>query len=140
MGTPFKRTYATAQALRRDADAYFRWCDENPIRGQRTVKKDGDEKETRDDQFPRPYTFEGLALFVGLADWHKFVQRNIQRKGFEEVFDYIRNRIRQNQIEGSLVGLYREGLTARLNGIAENLNVKSDVPAPTIVKRYKGDK
>lgn len=127
MGRAFR--YKTAEDLRKDADGYFSYCDRNPIRGQRTLKKDTGEVETRDEQFPRPYTFEGLSLYLNIPNWSDFVSDNKKRGAdFEEVFGYIRNKVRCCQIEGGMVGIYREGLTARLNGIAENMNL-NDKPA-----------
>lgn len=138
MATPFKRTYDTPEQLLKDAEAYFEWCDKNPIRGQRTTKNEDGEISTRDDQYPRPYTFEGLARFINIADWDRFKKNNAEREGFGDVFAYIRNRVRQNQIEGSLVGLYREGLTARLNGIADNINISDKPPIKVLEDEQDG--
>lgn len=122
--------FKTADDLRNTADEYFKWCDDNPIRGQRSVRsKDGNAKDpkgkikgTSDEMFPRPYTFEGFCRFAGISDYSMFCRNNKDREGFAEVLAYIRNRIRCNQIEGGLVGIYQPNLVARLNGIAENLN------------------
>lgn len=132
--TPNK--YKTPEALRQAADAYFEWCDTHPIRGQRTVKTEDGEKVTRDDQYPRPYTFEGLGIYIGIMDWAKYVQAHSEKPGYGDVFAYIRAKVRMCQIEGSLVGLYREGLTARLNGIADNMNITEVAPQSTIEKTY----
>ena len=132
-----KYNFETPEQLRAKADEYFAWCDANPIRGQRTLKKEDGEITTRDDQYPRPYTFEGLALHLNIVDWAAFVKNNKEREGFADVFGYIRNKVRRNQIEGSMVGLYRENLTARLNGIAENMNV-GEVPPPSTIEVVDG--
>lgn len=115
--------FKTAADLKAAAIAYFEWCDKNPIRGQRTIRKGDDEPETRDEMYPRPYTFEGLCDYIDIWDWSNFVSDNKEREGFAPVLGWIRNKIRKQQIEGSMVGIYRENLTARLNGIADNMAI-----------------
>lgn len=132
---PNKPKFATADDLIAAAEGYFKWCDENPIRGARSVRGDGKKdgkKVTEDEMLPRPYTFEGLCLHVGIPDWTMFVTRNKEREGFEDAIGYIRNKIRRCQIEGGMVGIYRENLTARLNGIAEQ--VQDVTPPPSTIE------
>lgn len=130
-----KPKFETAADLLKAAEGYFTWCDENPIRGSRSVRYRDGEKTTEDDMLPRPYTFEGLCLHIGVPDWSMFVTRNKEREGFADAIATIRNRIRRNQIEGGMVGIYKEYLTARLNGIAEQ--VQDITPPPSTVEvRY----
>ena len=126
-----KYNFETPEELRTKADEYFAWCKANPIRGQRTSRKDDGEAVVTDVLFPRPFTFEGLALFLNIADWQQFANHNRKREGFADVFDYIRNTVRGNQIEGAMTGIYRENITARLNGITENVAIQ-DKPAINI--------
>ena len=130
IGRPYK--FATAQDLQVAAQSYFDWCDKNPIRGARIVKSDDDGKETRDDMYPRPYTFEGLCLHIGVSDWSMFCTSNKNREGFADVLAWIRNTIRKNQIEGAIIGLYKENITARLNGIAENMAIQELPPTEVL--------
>lgn len=125
MRTGGQYQFKTPEDLREAARSYFEWCDKNPIRGQRVLRKSEDDEkpELRDEMYPRPYTFEGLCDFIDIWDWSRFVSDNKDRDGFAPVLGWIRNKIRKQQIEGSMVGLYRENLTARLNGIAENMAV-----------------
>lgn len=127
MSRPYK--YKTPEQLRNAAQGYFEWCDKNPIRGARNVHNRKDGKVTGDELLPRPYTFEGLSLHIGINDYAQFVRDNQERDGFKDVFDYIRNTIRDNQICGGMVGIYNPNLTARLNGIAEQMQV-AEMPAP----------
>ena len=135
MRTGGQYQFKTPEDLRKAAQSYFDWCDANPIRGQRTVKNSDGEKELRDDMLPRPYTFEGLCEHIDIWDWSLFVTNNKERDGFAPVLGWIRNKVRRNQIEGGMVGLYRENLTARLNGITDN--VADQTPPPSTVEvRY----
>lgn len=128
MRTGGEYQFKTPEDLRNSCEEYFAWCEQNPIRGQRLVKKENGETETRDEMYPRPLTFEGLCDHIGIADWSHFVAQNKEREGFADVFGWVRNKVRRNQIEGGLVGLYRENLTARLNGIAENMAINELPP------------
>ena len=129
MRTGGQYQFKTPEDLNKACQDYFIWCDQNPIRGTRIIRKDDGSPETRDEQYARPYTFEGLCEHIQISDWSRFVAENKDRKGFAEVIMYVRNKIRRNQIEGAMVGIYRENITARLNGIKENLAVQ-ELPNP----------
>lgn len=129
-----KRKYQNADQLRNAAKSYFTWCDNNPIRGARVVKtKKATDKNIGDELLPRPYTFEGLSLHIGINDYLQFVRDNKEREGFAEVFAWIKNTIRDNQISGGMVGIYNPNLTARLNGIAEQMQT-TEIPAPQFLQ------
>lgn len=133
MRTGGKFQFKTAEDLMLAAQNYFEWCDTHPIRAARVIKNAGTmDAETRDEQLPRCYTFEGLCDHIDITDWTNFVNDNKEREGFADVFGRIRNKIRRNQIEGGMVGLYKENLTARLNGIADN--VQNVTPPPSTIE------
>lgn len=129
MRTGGEYQFKSADELMLAAQKYFDWCDTHPIRATRTVRNAGGEMETRDEQLPRCYTFEGLCDHINICDWWNFVAANKERKGFEYVIARIRNKIRRNQIEGGMAGVYKENLTARLNGIADNLQQVAPPPS-----------
>lgn len=126
---------------------YFAWCNNNPIRGSRSVRsQDGDEENPKpksknkrvvvDEMYARPYTIEGLCDRLGISNWTKFVQDNKEREGFADVIDWAKNKIRMCQVEGGMVGIYNPNLTARLNGIAENI-VTNEMPTPQVLEHEK---
>lgn len=130
MRTGGQYQFKTADELMAAANAYFDWCDTHPIRATRTVRNAGTaEMETRDEQLPRCYTFEGLCDHLDIWDWTNFSNDNKDRDGFAEVLSKIRNKIRRNQIEGGMAGVYKENLTARLNGISDNIQQVAPPPA-----------
>lgn len=131
-----KFTYEDPIKLKEDADKYFEWCDSHPIRGARVQRTRAEGKEASDDLFPRPYTYEGLGIYIGIHDFAAFIQNNREREGFADVFDYIRAKIRQNQTEGALVGIYNPSITARLNGLAEQIQV-TERPRSVIVPTFE---
>ena len=127
------RTHAyTPDDLKAKAEEYFAWCEKTPIRGTRQVVKDNGEVVTKDYQYPRPYTVEGFMIYSGITNWTEFKKHAVGKEGYAEVIDYIQARIRQCQVEGGMVGIYKENLTARLNGIADHMNVQ-ETPPPNIV-------
>lgn len=124
--------YKTADEFRAECAEYFAWCDTNPIRGTRSVRNKAEGKVVADEMLPRPYTIEGMCDRLGISNWTKFVQDNKERDGFADVIDWARNKIRMCQVEGGMVGIYNPNLTARLNGIAENI-ITNEMPAPQIM-------
>lgn len=130
--------YKTADDLRKKAGEYFAWADMNPIRGSRIVQKGGGDTITRDYVYPRPYSLKEFRLFADISKWSVFVEHNKGREGFAEVIDWIEDKISQQQVNGAMVGMYKENLVARLNGISENVKVQQ-APAPNIVDIFAKD-
>lgn len=136
-GQKFK--YSTADEFKQACQRYFDWCDKNPIHGAMSVRNKNKQaaQESNADKaqqvksnefYPRPYTIEGLCDELTISNWTMFVKQNKDREGFGEVIEWARNKIRRNQIEGGMVGIYQPSLTARLNGLAENINTNELPP------------
>lgn len=130
MARPY--TYKTAEELEKAIEGYFAWADANPIRGARQVRSKDGEKAVSDDMLPRPYTLFGMCDFVRICDWSGFKRENMEREGFADVIYWAENKIKAQQVEGAMAGLYRENLTARLNGIAET--IQDVTPPPSTIE------
>lgn len=72
----------------------------------------------------RPLTMEGFNVYVykkgikgGLV--HYFANTNGRYKRFLSVCSYVREEIRQDQIEGGMAGMYNPSITQRLNNLVE---------------------
>lgn len=122
------RRYERAEELWEDAMLYFEWCDDNPVDAAINVvrykkEKHGGSKEMKkqdqQENVTRPYTLYGLCAFLGITKWYQFKATNIGRDGFEDVILTIENVIASQQIDGAMTGVFKENLTARLNGLAE---------------------
>lgn len=122
------REYRRADELWEDAMLYFEWCDENPVDAPISVirykkEKHGGSKEMKkqdqQENVTRPYTLYGLCAFLGIARWYKFKAQYIEKEGFEDVLLTIENVIASQQIDGAMTGVFKENLTARLNGLAD---------------------
>ena len=84
----------------------------------------GKEFEERAEPLERPLTLEGFELFcydeVGLVEqYFKNVDKRYEE--FIPICTRIRKAIRQDQIEGGMVGQYNPSITQRLNGLTEKV-------------------
>jgi hypothetical protein len=129
MARPY--TYKTSDELEQAILRYFAWADENPIRGARSVRNADGTKAVTDDMLPRPYTIFEMCDHIHICDWSSFKRDNSAREGFADIIYWAENKIKAQQVAGAMVGLYRENLTARLNGIAEQVQDVTP-PASTI--------
>jgi hypothetical protein len=84
----------------------------------------GKEFEERAEPLERPLTMEGFEVFcydiVGCVEDY-FKNKNKAYEDFSPVCSRIRKEIRQDQIEGGMVGQYNPSITQRLNGLKEQV-------------------
>ena len=140
VGRPPK--FKTALELAQVADAYFKECDDNPIEiatrktaGAENSAKNGSKVKSSEfkESVPTPYTIEDFCDFANISNWTVFKQSDTARQPeYLSIIHAIENRIRGQQIRGSLVGLYNANLTARINGISENVQVEGNIPIQLI--------
>lgn len=152
VGRPPK--FKTALELAQVADAYFKECDDNPIdistrktAGAENSAKNGSKVKSLEfkESVPTPYTIEDFCDFANISNWTVFKQSDTARQPeYLSIIHAIENRIRGQQIRGSLVGLYNANLTARINGIADktdlNVNAEQKQSAEDALKALKGQK
>jgi hypothetical protein len=84
----------------------------------------GKEFEERAEPLERPLTLEGFELFcyneIGcVEDYFKNTDKRYNE--FTPICTRIRKAIRQDQIEGGMVGQYNPSITQRLNGLTEKV-------------------
>jgi hypothetical protein len=84
----------------------------------------GKEFEERAEPLERPLTLEGFELFcfdqVGCVEDY-FRNKDKRYEEFSTICTRIRKAIRQDQIEGGMVGQYNPSITQRLNGLTEKV-------------------
>ena len=73
-----------------------------------------------------PLTMEGFENFVFEKDLNTsldsyFANRDDRYKDYISICSRIRSQIRQDQIEGGMVGQYNSSITQRLNGLTEKV-------------------
>lgn len=103
-GKPKK--WETVEELQTDIDAYFEWCDNNPLKQLHTSQIDKETGKPLEFNIARPYTIEGLCRFL---ECERMTLINYQKeKGYEEFFYTIKaakNKIQQDKVERALTGL-----------------------------------
>lgn len=100
-------------------EAYRKDVKDNPRKKIEYVGKDGDRVET---PLERPLTQEGFKnyCFENVCDIQAYwLNRDGAYTQYSPIITRIREIIRQEQIEGGMVGQYQHTLTARLNGLVE---------------------
>lgn len=132
-----RRLLPSAEELWRKAREYFAWCDDTPWCRVDLVKYQG---EATQEAVPlgRPYTVDGLTVFLGVAGSYfrtaeKELFEKVEKKRAtpieEELLDtiqYIKTVIRSQQIEGAAVGVFNASLVARINGLVDRQDVTSN--------------
>lgn len=94
--------------------------------------KDGEQKLK---PLERPLTFEGFKLYVwdvvGYTIEQYFTNQEHAYNDYLGICSRIKQYIRNDQIEGGMVGQYNASITQRLNGLkeqTENVHVNTEVP------------
>lgn len=127
------RKFDDPEELLAMAQAYWQWCDDNPRQGAELTKFQG---VASVDFVPlgQPYSLGGFALSIGASEaYFRSALTNLRNHKEEgtasenelallDTIEYIDGICRQEVIDGALVGQYKEGLTARMLGIADNIN------------------
>ena len=110
---------------------YKEWVKANPIKVQDYVGKDAEEVYRLKE---RPLTMVGFECFVmdntdvtypDLS--YYFSQTNETYKDYFAITTRIKGEIQNNQVSGGMVGIFNHSLTARLNGLVEKTENKSEV-------------
>lgn len=127
------RIFGDADLLMAHAEAYFKWCDSHPRYRAELVKYKGG-YDLAEVPMQRPYTIDGLTTYLGVSrSYIDTAMRSLAEKEAEgrikpkearllAAIMAIRAIIRNEQVEGALVGQYKDGLVARINGLADTVN------------------
>lgn len=143
--------FKTPEELQEKAEGYFQYCDTHPIEvwqrkaaaaNQSAKNGSGVKSDEGTMYIRRPYTLDGLGLFVGVV-WKDFRSYHASDE-FSEVIRTLEARVRDQQVSGAVVGMYNANLVARINGIADktdlNVNTEQQQSAEDALKALKGQK
>ena len=119
--------YKDPSEMWQDFQDYKTFIKANPRTKREYVGRDGKEKDT---PLMTPLTLEGLINFV----WDKrdFCMRDYlyskdeRYEPFSNICTRVKENIRQDQIEGGMVGQYNASITQRLNGLSDKQEVKQE--------------
>lgn len=118
----------TPEGMMKHFDDYRAEVKSKPIEVKDWVGKDGDavyrEKE-------RPLTMEGFENYLFkneiISDVSDYFEGKIESyKDFLPICRAIKRMIRQDQIEGGMVGIYNPSITQRLNNLVEKTENKNE--------------
>lgn len=123
---PKHKYIKTPEAFKELFDEWVTYIENNPIKKQVFVGKDG-----RHDYelIPRPFTLEGFLNFaeekIGCVHQY-FENRDGRYSEYVDICTRVKRVIRQNQIENGLAGIYNPSITQRLNNLTEKTDVTSN--------------
>ena len=122
---PIKEKYITPDELEQYWEEYKQWVIENPIKIQDFVGKDGNEVYRLRQ---RPLLQDRFYSWVRSNKGHVVHQYFDNLKGAYNSYLGIITRIKEewksDQIEGGMVGIYNQQLTAKLNGLIDKQETK----------------
>lgn len=113
------KLFESPELLWNAACEYFQWCEDNPIeaddnKGTKNVNKI---------KFIRPFTKEGLFLYLDVSDGWLTEFKKTASKDFLNIIHKIELIIRKQKLEGGIVGLYNSNIIARDLGLAEKTDL-----------------
>jgi hypothetical protein len=126
------KLFSDPEILWEAACEYFQWCDDNPLKEENWVGKDGDKVEKN---LMRPYTLSGLCVYLDCGEQTLRDYRN--NKDFSEVYTRIEQIIRTQKFEGAAVGLFNHNIIARDLGLIDKQESKQEVKAEITVNDYE---
>jgi len=105
-------TYKTPIELWKEVTGYFKWADDNPI-----LKTDfkGKDVETVQYDLQRPYTWQGLYVYLGVKD----IEHYKTKIEFSEIIAHIGNIIYSQKFDGASVGIFNPNIIARDLGLTD---------------------
>lgn len=109
------KLFSSPEILFQEACKYFQWCDENPWERIDFRGKDADEVRI---PTQRPYTWEGLQNYLGIYSLRNYKTKD-EYKEFQDVITQIGSIIKQNKMEGAMVGAYNANIVSRDLGLVD---------------------
>ncbi len=132
------RNFETPQDLWAEFCAYAEDTKNKPRYKTQFVGREGDMVK---EPLERPLTIEGFKNWcydkIGVVEQYLTNQDGLYKE-YIGISTRIRESIRQDQIEGGMVGQYNHSITARLNGLIDKTDNKNETSGEIIVKYADG--
>ena len=113
-----ERIFETPEELLNQCIAYFKWCDENPLKKSEIVKYK-DYAELMEVPLVRAYTKEGLADFCEVSQYKTISNYKEYSTDFLQVITYVENVIYNQKFTNAAAGLLNSNIIARDLGLSE---------------------
>ncbi len=109
----------------------FKEYKEYVITNPRTIEKALQSGKIAKESLRVPLTMEGFELFVFEKDLnselsHYFSNKDMRYSDYVAICSRIKKAIRNDQIEGGMVGQYNPSITQRLNNLTEKTDITTD--------------
>ncbi len=118
------KLFSDPEILWEEACKYFQWCEENPI--LKTEEKDTGKNVMHTIQnLGRPYTWEGLELFLDLSSLRKYKTEE-SHKDFIQVITRIEKTIYSQKYSGAATGKFNSNIIARDLGLTDKTEAKNE--------------
>lgn len=111
-----KRIIESPEALWESAQAYFKWCDENPLI---QIDYRGKDPQPVEIPHPRPYQKGMLAIYCHLSEWRLINDLKGVSDDFSQVVTRIEQIIFNQKLTGASVGFYNSNIIARDLGLVD---------------------
>lgn len=121
--------YLYADKLLAAAFEYFTWCEDNPWMKKELLRSGERKGEMTEIPVTRPYTLAGLYVYCDISEatFNSYFESEEMKGAAQHISDIIR----QNHLEGALIGVYNSTLVSRLMEVNSSLlseSGKNDVP------------
>lgn len=118
------------------ASEYFEWCDNNPLMEavvqKRKINRDEEIIELIDCPKKRPYTMQGLCLYLGCSTefFRHFEENNKDASDFMPIITRIRETIYNHKFTGAASGFFNANIIARDLGLVDKKQQDVKVEQP----------
>lgn len=120
LGKP--RNYPKPKDLWEACKPYFEYVDNNPIISTETTQSDK-YNSTKVTQHKRPYTWEGLYVYLGVSHLKHYKER----EDFLPIITHIGNIIRNQKFEGAAAGIFNSNIIARDLGLKDSKEISGSI-------------
>lgn len=129
------KLFSSPDVLWDAACEYFDWCDKNPIievvHDKKKVNGIGDEFALIDLPKLRPYTWDGLELFLDVSSFREY-KTNEEYKDFFQVISRIEKVIYNQKFTGAATNQFNANIISRDLGLADKTETKSEATVEVI--------
>ena len=113
-----ERIFSSADELLEQCNAYFKWCDDNPMFKSEIVKYK-DHAELMNVPILRPYTKQGLSDFCQVSQYKTISNYKERGEDFLQVITYVEGVIYNQKFSGAAGNLLNANIIARDLGLSD---------------------
>lgn len=126
------KLFATPELMWEAACEYFQWCEDNPFHKSEAKVVNGGYKEPGSVEiaelpYLRPFTLQGLCLYMDCNTKYFNDFEAANHKGFSEVITRIRETIYNQKFSGAASGFFNANIIARDLGLSDKKEVDKKV-------------